>query len=80
MYVGIKQTSYFSIQAWDFKNKNIQLFRQNLLPADAKEFNIDEFELVDFTVYLLDSFRVIRQTVLKDSPYTTPQGWVRYKR
>jgi 1,2-phenylacetyl-CoA epoxidase catalytic subunit len=80
MYIAVSSMKFFVLQSWDFKNKNLQLLRQNSLPADAKEFNIDDFELIDFKKYFLDTYRVVRQTILKDSSYTTPEGWTQYRR
>jgi hypothetical protein len=71
---------FFTMQSWDFKNKNLQLLRRNSLPADAKEFNIDEYELVDFRKYFIDTYRVVRKVILKETSYTTPEGWAQYRR
>jgi hypothetical protein len=40
---------------------------------------MDDFELIDFWQFLSDNYKGVRQSLLKDSPYTTPEGWTHYR-
>lgn len=80
LYRAVKAVKYFSSQSWEFRNNNLQLLRQNLLPADTKEFNMDDFELIDFKQFFSDTLEVVRQVILKEPPRTTPEGWTHYRR
>jgi hypothetical protein len=41
---------------------------------------MDDFELIDYRQFFSDSLKVVRQTILKEPSYTTPEGWTHYKR
>jgi hypothetical protein len=80
MYLGLNNVKYFARQSWQFRNKNVQVLRKNLLPADRKEFNMDDFELICFQQFFMNTYKMARQTLLKESPYTTPEGWTHFRR
>jgi hypothetical protein len=76
----LNDVKYFTKQSWEFRDQNVQVLRKNLLPADRKEFNMDDFELVHFKQYLNDAYIGVRQNILKLPAYTTPEGWTHFRR
>ncbi|XP_033611744.1 fatty acyl-CoA reductase 1 isoform X2 [Cryptotermes secundus] len=79
-YIGALGVKYFNGQSWEFKNKNVQELRKNLLPADRKEFDLDDFESVNFKQYFSDAYKGIRLYLMKQPACTTPDGWTHFRR
>lgn len=79
-YIGALGVKYFNGQSWEFKNKNVQELRKNLLPSDRKEFDLDDFESVNFKQYFSDAYKGIRLYLMKQPACTTPEGWTHFRR
>jgi hypothetical protein len=41
---------------------------------------MDDFELICFKQFIIDYYKMIRLILLKESPYTTPEGWTHFRR
>jgi fatty acyl-CoA reductase len=69
---------YFGDKEWSFHDTNIRSLLDKLTPEDSAIFNFD-IKQINWTEYLENCVKGVRQYVLKDDFSTLPKARKRYK-